>query len=98
MSSDCLTQLREEVSHTDAFTEETPGVQQALLALETDLSSAIDQDLLARSLSAAAVRAAKRNERYDQTVGLINLRRQACLTLSNRYRQLSPLPRGPRRT
>lgn len=63
-----LTQLKEEITHTDAFPEDAPGVEQALSRLESVLMKTIDQDMLDRSLRAASVRIVKRNEAYDETV------------------------------
>lgn len=68
LATDCLIHLTEEVVRTDAFTEAVPGVNAALLDLKSELSSAIDQDLLAEALQKAGIRAVKRKEKYDQTV------------------------------
>src|SRR6267154_430902 len=68
LGSDCLTHLTEEAVHTDAYTQDTPGVRDALLALEAEFSSPVDPDLLAEALRKAPIRVAKRKETYDQTV------------------------------
>lgn len=68
MALECLSQLKEEITHTDAFPEDMPDVQQALTLLQSNMTKAVDQDLLDRSLRAASVRMVKRNEAYDETV------------------------------
>ena len=68
MASDCLSQLKEEITHTDAFPEDAPAVEQALAQLQADMKQPVDQDLLVRAVRAAAVRMIKRNESYDDTV------------------------------
>jgi proteasome activator subunit 4 len=70
LGSDCLTHLKEEAVHTDAYTQDTSGVKTALLALEAEFSSsAVDPHLLAEALQKAPIRAARRKHMYDQTVG-----------------------------
>jgi proteasome activator subunit 4 len=64
-----LTYLTEEAVHTDAFTQDTPGIKTVLLALEAEFSSsALDADLLVEALQKAPTRIAKRRYRYNQTV------------------------------
>jgi hypothetical protein len=73
LGSDCLTHLTEEAVHTDAYTQDTPGIKKALLALEAEFSSSVvDPDLLANALQKAPTRIAKRKYRYDQTVPKID--------------------------
>lgn len=83
MALECLSQLKEEITHTDAFPEDMPGVQQALTQLQSSMTKVTDQDLLNRSLRAAAVRMVKRNEAYDETVkcGLLQMSQSSHLVI-----------------
>jgi hypothetical protein len=68
LSTDCLTHLTEEAVHTDAYTQDTPGVKTALRDLQTEFSSAINPVLLAEALQKAPIRATRRKHMYNQTV------------------------------
>lgn len=71
LGSDCLPHLTEEAVHTDADTQATPGIENALLALKEEFSSSVNSDLLAEALRKAPIRAAKRKAAYDETVSEI---------------------------
>ena len=71
LSTDCLTHLTEEAVHTDAYTQDTPGVKTALRDLRTEFS-AVDPGLLAEVLQKAPIRATRRKHMYNQTVGKID--------------------------
>jgi len=65
-----LIHLTEEAVRTDAYTQDVPGVKEALINLEAEFSSSVvDPDLLAETLQKAAARVARRQERYSLTVG-----------------------------
>lgn len=68
--------LTEEAVHSDAYTQATLGVGQALLELQAEFTpSAVDQELLAEVKRKAPVRVAKRREEYEKTVRNIILQR-----------------------
>jgi proteasome activator subunit 4 len=96
LGSDCLTHLTEEAVHTDAYTQDTPGVTDALFALEAEFSSSpVDPDLLAEALRKAPIRVAKRKETYDQTVReMIISSRSWSSQIYGRCRQYLSLPRN----
>jgi proteasome activator subunit 4 len=72
LGTDCLTHLTEEAVHTDAYTQDTPRIKDALLDLEKEFSSSpIDPDLLTEALQKAPVRVDKRSYTYDRTISAI---------------------------
>jgi len=69
LAQDCLTLLSEEAIHTDAYLLETPRVDEALLAIDPELSSQpVPTSLLKEALSKYQVRIAKRSTVYNNTV------------------------------
>ena len=66
--------LNEESCHTDAFTEEIPGVLQALEGLKGEFARPIvDQATLGTAVTKARARVMLRNQRYAETVGVMCL-------------------------
>lgn len=75
VANDAITNLAEETTRTDAFTESTPQVKLAVDSLRADLSpELIDQDLLSEALHKSIARAEARERKYAQTVGLTCVR------------------------
>ncbi|KAJ3843176.1 hypothetical protein F5878DRAFT_605646 [Lentinula raphanica] len=71
-ASDCLMHLHEEVLHTDAYSLQTPTIDQALSQLQQDFSShLIPEELLADALRKAPIRVSKRNATYEKTISAI---------------------------
>jgi hypothetical protein len=69
VANDAVTNLAEETTRTDAFTEGAPQVKLAVDALRADLSpELIDQDLLSEALHKSVARAETRERKYAQTV------------------------------
>ena len=69
VAQDVLLHLNEEAVHTDAFTEAVPGLEEAILQIEEDFSSAfIDRITLAEAKQKVAPRVAIRDRCYVQTV------------------------------
>ena len=69
VAQDSLSFMTEEALHTDAFTEETGGIDSALASLAEEFSSnLIDRDLLERALLKAPVRASYKKQRYNEDV------------------------------
>ena len=61
--------MTEESIHTDAYTEETPGVDSALADLKQSFSlSPEEHDLLMRCSEKALVRVFRKNQYYSETV------------------------------
>ena len=74
VAQDCLSFLTEEALHTDAFTEETGGIDTTVDALSAEFSSnLIDQDLLQRALAKAPVRASYKKQRYSEDVSALGV-------------------------
>lgn len=72
MAQDALVYLNEESCHTDAFTEEIPGVIQSLEDLKHEFSSAIVDDALLQAAAAKCpARVALKTQRYAETVSHI---------------------------
>ena len=71
-SHDCTSHLSEEATLTDAYILPTPRVEQALLDLQSEFSpSFIDKNLLKAATETSAIRIAKREAVYTETVCLI---------------------------
>ncbi|KAF9073820.1 hypothetical protein BDP27DRAFT_1318212 [Rhodocollybia butyracea] len=68
-ASDCLVHLAEDVLHTDAYSLQTPTIEQALQSLSEDFSSSlIPSSLLSEALAKTLVRITTRNAIYEETV------------------------------
>ncbi|KAE9410730.1 ARM repeat-containing protein [Gymnopus androsaceus JB14] len=67
---ECLSQLHEDVLHTDAYSlQTTPAVDDALVSLQQEFSPTfISKSLLDDALSKTPIRVAKRNAMYEQTI------------------------------
>ncbi|KDQ54780.1 hypothetical protein JAAARDRAFT_134622 [Jaapia argillacea MUCL 33604] len=62
LAHDCLAHLSEESVHTDSYLEDAPRIDEALLRLEEEFSSAlVDRNLLAQVLQKSPARASSRN-------------------------------------
>ncbi|KAJ4476678.1 hypothetical protein J3R30DRAFT_3759946 [Lentinula aciculospora] len=69
---ECLMHLHEEVFHTDAYSLQTPTIDQALSHLQPEFSSAfIHEATLADALSKTSKRVSKRNATYEKTISSI---------------------------
>ncbi|KAH9947705.1 ARM repeat-containing protein [Amylocystis lapponica] len=69
LAGDALAYLTEESTHTDAYTEETPGVDNALAVLKQDFAlSPEDHKLLLRAVDKSRVRVLRKNDRYSETI------------------------------
>ncbi|KAF9459432.1 hypothetical protein BDZ94DRAFT_1312356 [Collybia nuda] len=72
LAQDCQTHLNEEAVHTDAYVLETPRVDEALHALESEFSADfISHSLLNEAMAKTDVRVVKRNTMYKETVSSI---------------------------
>ncbi|KAI0762664.1 ARM repeat-containing protein [Fomes fomentarius] len=72
VAQDALVYLNEESCHTDAFTEEIPGVLQSLEDLKQEFSSSIvDNALLQAAAAKCPARVALKTQRYAETVNAI---------------------------
>src|SRR5277367_3673364 len=67
LAQDCLIHLNEEGYHSDAYSLGTPRVEDALRDLETDLSTFVDQRVLALAQAKSIVRIQKRDVMYNKT-------------------------------
>ncbi|KAJ7225864.1 hypothetical protein GGX14DRAFT_422660 [Mycena pura] len=68
VASDCAAFIREESTHTDAYSLDVTRLEDALSSLDTELASVIDQELLNEATAKSAVRTSRRNEAYAATV------------------------------
>ncbi|KAI9462941.1 hypothetical protein F5148DRAFT_1212253 [Russula earlei] len=69
VANDAITNLAEETTRTDAYTESAPQVKMAVDALRTELSpDVIDNDALSEALHKSAARVEAREKKYNQTI------------------------------
>lgn len=97
LAQDAQVYLTEEAVHTDAYVEETPGVNNALMDLKEEfVPSSVDQAILIQAVKKINVRVTTRNKRYAETVGIrIALPNDDCYIFSNnRFHRSLTLPLG----
>ena len=69
VAQDVLVYLNEESCHTDGFTEDVPGVLQALEDLLTEFAGpVVDPEILRAAGTKYTTRVALKNQRYNETV------------------------------
>ncbi|KAI0961210.1 hypothetical protein AcV7_000369 [Taiwanofungus camphoratus] len=72
LAQDAQVYLTEEAVHTDAYVEETPGVNNALMDLKEEfVPSSVDQAILIQAVKKINVRVTTRNKRYAETISSI---------------------------
>lgn len=73
LSQELLAHLSEEAFHTEAYTLDTPRLNDVLLELAAEFSASfVNQQLLSEATAKSSIRVAKRAVLYQSTVGCIS--------------------------